>query len=605
VEWLEEALEQTNILFPAPARAEAIATANTTLNTYFYRHPGFLLKDADLYSAAQVEHIPWDWAMGLTEVSFFPNIDGPTLGIVGVSASVRNVSGTTIDVVSLKTCWNELRFLNGRNLVRKPRANCSISDLMTPIVLQDRAILSNDWQFIGNPLLGIVNSLSLRGGTAASPQIAAMKGLTRSLVEQPMLSGNAVAGTDGTDIGSWDTVILAPEGEFVAGFALGADQNAKITSGSSLTTLGPHFEERSGGYGGTATLLQCQTGQVPIGIRVAPGTSVEGIAVVNYFGIVCADRVWLTGTSNVSTRRIVRGRFRDQTTGWSYNPGNFLASGETWTGTTDHICPRTAGVAGYIMSGLTVRGAGYVDRIETLNCSSGSSIAVGVGGFGGALSNQQCMFAPGPRLPLSTESYSPYVQVRSGDWMDSIAVGCYGKLDFALTFENDVKAPCSIPEPAGTVANWCGFVDAYESPVDAFIQGTGTTALIASGAPQGTKYASATGANLTAGALGAMTYANLDLRGALATSILLSWKFVMNSGSGVTAPFKVFVDPVGPEVRTQISPAYSKGSAWQDDDYDLAPLFRGKLVDIVFEVQSPVSGAWVAAVDNVQVVSSW
>jgi hypothetical protein len=590
VEFIEEALETLSLDIPPAARAEAIEGANVIINTNFYRHPGFLLDAFDSYQY-QIDHTAWNWSAGLSELAFFDSPDQPTRALVGFSVTAREwqpglglvpVPPPVRDVVSMQVCTNEISFADGRNLVWRPDIQCSKKGLLD-VMQQDREIFAaRTLSRIPASISPFLKSISLRSGGAASPPIAALKGTAQGFVVAPIVAGTSSSELAGIDTGQWDSVLSAPTGEFITGVALGSDDStAKVTGAALNTTLGPHFEARVGGPGGTHLLLQCQSNQIPVGLRLKSGV-LFGFTVVSYFGVICADKTRLVVADNAANRRIVRGSFFDAASQQFLNAGNFLASSENF-GTTDFLCP-----VGGLIRGVVTKSGTFVDRIVTLLCTNGS-LAVGVGGVGGVLGTSDCTAAPGPALSGTTRSYSPYLFVRTGDILDSLAVGCFGPYHFVESFETSTPA---------------FFDDQPDGAPPFFGVRTGTIpgGTIGPAAGTGSKYIFGSSASASPGQEKKFRYPNLDLRGMVDGLLEMRFKWYL-AGTSMDTTIQLWAGPVGQQPQLIWNRLGVAGEVWNAITNDLG-LFSGSLIDVILVVKSG-TGSWRVAFDDVHFDSVW
>lgn len=415
VEFITQTLQTPGLGIPDFARLEAIEEANQIINEGFSRHPGFIIDAPTLSSGPAYQY--WDLSSSDVQLAFFTHTIEGTPAIFGLEASL-GMAFSVPSITQLNTFSQRLAFRDRKNS-RHNSSPSHFSSLASGVPSTPEVGIFRD---PGN-LLSSPNALvSLELRSSGTDLIAARAGF-RAIRDGVAVAPTTFLTQPAGAAGPWNLTVTAPSGTFVSGLGLGVAQSTGALVASADFSLGPEYEKLSGGTGGTARVLKCPSGQVPVAIHTKSlFNTLYGANTIGYFGIVCTDRTLWTSSGSYQNLRLVRGSFTD-TDGTTYSPGTFdYFAANHPPGLSTAWCPQLS-----MIRGLRVMAGAEVDRIYELYCSTpvGGSVLVNVGGGGGVSNTQDCWSSPGPGLVPDGYSYAPVFFTRSGARLDAIAVGCH------------------------------------------------------------------------------------------------------------------------------------------------------------------------------------
>lgn len=460
-DFLEAMLNREGLITSPFFRASTHAIANNLLNERFAQHPGFNLRTND-FDTTQ-ERRPWDvFLAGPIDLAFYPDPDGPTRLFAGLGlASGWAPQGSTVGRID--HCTVAIESYPFENTRSARRIHClrlenlfGTGSPITPSV--QRKVFDQLPELSGTWPLPAMTSLKLKA--ASNRAVEFLQG-TRRTVSVGMATGHADPRSD-PDSGApsnWDLQFDAPSGLFISGLGLGMAKSGtpRLNAAALNLSLGPDYETRVGGQGGSMFRMRCDSGYVPIGTRQLAATSSFG-PVVGYFGVVCAPPSRLQSADDPSLRRIARTSFVDPNTQVWYQAGIYPISVAQPTGVVEVLCP-----VGSMIRGITTRSGVVVDRIVEILCTNGNSFPVNVGGTGGTLNTNDCWWPPGPAAP-HTRTYINSFYSRSGHLLDALAPSCKSPMDFLFTFEEKLSVDDDI------LPSWIQFGDEIGVP-PAFVPG--------------------------------------------------------------------------------------------------------------------------------------
>jgi len=436
-EFIMQALQAPQLHLPAVVRATALNDANFVLNHRFAEHPGFNL-DLDQYDTFSLDEFDFEFDSGTIRLAVFPRGMGssvPVVDLVGVSASEAPGGDESAQFSSLRLGYIRMGFENGHNLTWKE------PEFFTVVTTWWSGLFD---QFIASTPDsrpdGIVQAMTdVRfAHSAMGDAVGALQITTRELVDGAAIGPSRVFTQPDTYNGTWDLTASAPAGYFLTALGLGdADPSSGYQDIAYRTSIGPQYHMRAGGLGGSANVLKCPVGKIPIGtMQNSVFAQTWQTDVVGYFGLVCADLNWTEGVVNPRGWKVARANYFDEATGQFFAAGVVPYVSTYPQGVVSTLCPEKR-----LLRGLVVRYGAEIDQIDRILCATlpieGDEVPVNVGGNGGTLAVQDCWNAPGPEAMVSARSFSPYIYTRSGWRLDALAVGCRSQLEADAYFETE------------------------------------------------------------------------------------------------------------------------------------------------------------------------
>lgn len=412
VRFYQDLLTSWNVSMTPVLRAEALEAANYFINGFFATHPGFNLKEQDSASPGygDAEQVAWTWSSGGVQAAYFPNPAGPTDAITQVGLTMSGGS-----VVRLLVCWRT---------VNAGAAGTTLG--------------AEDCADFGRPPVGLPDiQVAVPAGRVASRIKVATSGgkVSRICLYNRSLQGG-VPMTDttftcsGSATSTYDVDLSPTAGHFLTGLGFGGS-GGKITGWAMSQALAPDFEAFAGSYGGSASLLACPSGQVPVGLMAnSVYAATWGANVVGYMGILCAEASWTGATSygavDYAKINVAHSSYYDTAANvWYpagthplYDTSNGWALGNHPTNVKIKYCG-----LGARLRGMVVRSGAAVDAIDTLLCTNFQDVPFAVGGSGGFTKRQDCVFPPGVATWSSAKA-SAGIYARSGWYLDGLAMRC-------------------------------------------------------------------------------------------------------------------------------------------------------------------------------------
>ena len=409
----QDVLSSWDVQITPALRAEALEHANYFINGFFAAHPGFNLKEEDGPSAGygDAEQVGWTWSSGTAQAAYFADPAGPTDAITEVGLAM---SGGAI--VHLRVCWSTV--VSGATGTSLANPACADYGRNTGAALD-----------VSLPVPAGRVATRVKVATSGG-SIASLCVYNRSLQGGVPMTGSAYACQGAAPSTGYDVDLSASDGHFLTGLGFGAS-GGKITGWAMSQSLAPDFEDLAGSLGGSASLLACPSGQVPMGLMANDVySSTWHTDVVGYMGILCADPAWAGATSysqvDFAKINVAHSSYYDTASGTWYPAGTHPLYDTTGTW---KLGPHPKDVKikycglGARLRGLVVRSGAAVDAIDTLLCTDFKDVPFGVGGPGGFEKRQDCVFPPGAATWSSTKTTSG-VYTRSGWYLDGLAMRC-------------------------------------------------------------------------------------------------------------------------------------------------------------------------------------